>query len=66
MTTEEMKTELTRLLESWNRHRSECDKLKLDELIIERMRGMIELALHLKIITDAEKMEIDYIYFGEE
>lgn len=66
MTPEQMRSELTRLLESWNGHRSKYDKLKMDELIIERMKGMIELAYNLKIIGDAEKAELNYIYFNEE
>lgn len=65
MKSEEMQSELTRLLELWNGHRSKYDKLKMDDLIIERMRGMIELAYNLKIITDAEKAELNYIYFNE-
>lgn len=64
MTNEQMKSELTRLLESWNGHRSKYDKLKMDDLIIERMKGMIELACHLKIINEAEKAELEYIYFN--
>ncbi len=65
MTPEAMRMELTRLLESWNSTRSKYDTLKLDELIIGRMRGMIELAYNLKIISDAEKNELNYIYFNE-
>lgn len=65
MTPEEMRTELTRLLESWNSVRSEYNTLKLEELIIGRMRGMIELAYSFKIISDAEKNELNYIYFNE-
>ena len=66
MKPEAMRTELTRLLESWNSVRSKYDTLKLDELIIERMRGMIELAYHLQIIDDAEKNELNYIYFDDD
>lgn len=65
MKPEAMRTELTRLLESWNSARSKYGTLKLDELIIERMRGMIELAFHLQIISDAEKEELNYIYFDD-
>ena len=66
MKPEAMRTELTRMLESWNSARSKYDTLKLDELIIERMRGMIELAFHLQIISDAEKNELNYIYFDDD
>lgn len=66
MTPEQMRSELTRLLESWNVHRSKYGSLKMDDLIIERMKGMIELAYHLKIINEAEKSELEYIYFPEE
>jgi len=66
MTNEEMKSELTRLLELWNRSRPKYGNLKIDDLIIERMKGMIELAFHLKIISDAEKNELNYIYFDDD
>lgn len=65
MTPEAMRTELTRLLESWNSARSKYDTLKLDELIIERMRGMIELALHLQVIDEPTRDELNYIYFDD-
>lgn len=66
MEQEQMRLELTRLLESWSGHRSTYGNLKMDDLIIERMKGMIELAYNLKIINDAEKNELNYIYFNEE
>lgn len=65
MKPEAMRTELTRLLESWNSARSKYDTLKLDELIIERMRGMIELAFHLQIIDEPTRDELNYIYFDD-
>lgn len=65
MTPSEMRLELTRSLELWNRSRSKYGTLKMDDLIIERMKGMIDLAYHIKIIGDAEKNELNYIYFDE-
>lgn len=65
MAPDEMRTELTRLLESWNGFRSQHDNFRMDDLIIARMQGMTELAYNLKIITDAEKSELEYIYFNE-
>lgn len=65
MKPEQMRLELTRLLESWNSARSKYDTLKLDELIIERMRGMIELALHLQVIDEPTRDELNYIYFDD-
>lgn len=59
MTNEEMRTKLNWLLESWNGFRT----VRVDEAVVERMKGMIELAHHLKIIGDAEKSELEYIYF---
>ena len=65
MTPEAMRTELTRLLESWNGHRSKDNNFRIDDIIIARMQGMIELAFHLQIIDDAEKNELNYIYFDD-
>ena len=65
MTPNEMRSELTRSLELWNSARSKYGTLKLDDLIVERMRGFIELAYSFKIISDAEKNELNYIYFNE-
>lgn len=65
MTPEEMRTELTRMLESWNSFRSQDDNLRIDDIIIAKMEGMIELAFHLQIISDAEKEELNYIYFDD-
>ncbi len=66
MTPEAMRTELTRMLESWNGHRSKGNNFRIDDIIIARMQGMIELAYNLKIISDAEKAELEYIYYDEE
>ena len=65
MKPEQMRLELTRLLESWNGHRSKDNNFRIDDLIIARMQGMIELAYSFKIISDAEKNELNYIYFNE-
>lgn len=61
MTPDEMRTKLNWLLESWNGFRT----VRVDEAVVERMAGMIELAYHIKIIGDAEKSELEYIYFDK-
>lgn len=71
MELDEMQSELTRSLEFWNQALAQEKQsfeweTKLGAMISERMKGMIELAGNIKIITDAEKSELNYIYFNEE
>lgn len=71
MTNEEMKSELTKTLETWSaslareeKHTSEYTTFKAR--IAGRIEGMIDFAYVAKIINDAEKSELYYVYFGED
>jgi len=69
MKTSDMKSELNRSLEFWNQALIQEQKsfnweTKLEKMISERMKGMIELANNIKIISDDEKEELYYIYFS--
>ena len=70
MTNEEMKSILVQGLEYWNqaliRERgigSTCNTFVAQ--IIGRMEGMINFAHSAGIINQAERAELNYIYFGE-
>lgn len=63
MTPEEMKAKLTEQLEFWNSMKGHGEKL--DNIMTARMEGMIHFAISAMIITEEEKSELNYIYFGE-
>lgn len=73
MTPDEMKAKLTEQLESWNKTLiAEKKQTKYHEYttmiayMIGRMNGMIDFACNAEIISDDEKAELHYIYFGDE
>lgn len=63
ITPDEMKSKLTEQLELWNNRRSKFNRLKMDELIEQRMNGMIDISSQYGIINDIEKGRINLYLF---
>ena len=68
MNNDEMKSKLTEQLEFWDSYRSRCNGLKMDDMIIQRMEGMIDISFQFGVINEEERAELRYIYKldGEE